>query len=240
MRDIKLKRWNTRKLVVAGISGVAIAVAAGLTTPRYGLVNKLYKENAVEFVERKYVPIVDSLKDANDSLTGELAKKDTALQETITHYNTKLESLSSEYNQRKGELTGEYERRVNAAREELEMARRASLDSFLVQYPGFDRDIDYISSIGYWGSKPKDGSLDFEDFVTLKRSLEFMLEGHNSIVRDVLAGRAVVMNGEVSRQRTRDISVRDGEKYVFATDENGNPRGYGMDFDQYETEMGGK
>ena len=135
-------------------------------------------------------------------------------------------------------MAGEYEKREVAARAELERTREASLD--LVQYPGFDRNRDYVSSIGYWGSSPSNGALDFEDYVTLKRSLEFMLEGHSRIINDVLAGRAIVMSGEVARQKTRDISVRDGEKYIFVTDENGNPKGYGMDFDQYEAEIGGK
>lgn len=241
IEDIKPVRWNRRKIMVVGVAGALTAVVAGFFMPKYGLVNKRDKESAVETAVERYTHTVDSLEAVSDSLEVESAKKDSALRETINNYNRQLGNVSDEHRKEKDRLAKEYETREAAARAKLEMAEGASLESFLVQYPGFDKDRDYISSIGYWGSRPKKDAVDFEDYVVLRRSLEFMLEGRpEELVRNVLEGRAVLMSGEVAKRQTKDISVRDGVKYFFVADENGNPKGYGMDFDQYEAEIGGK
>lgn len=236
MRDIKLKKWNTRKLAVAGVAGVMVLAAAGLTAPKYGLVNRWEKESAVEdaveVVEEKYLNTVDSL-------TGELAEKKAVLEgtistfeETIDRHSEELKTIDGKHREEKKRLAEEYGRRAG-------MAGRDSLDSFFAQHPGFDKNRDYISSIGYWGSRPSNGARDFGDYEVLKRSLEAILGNHKGFVNDVLEGRAILMSGEMAKQKTKDPSVRDGEKYLFVADEKGNPKGYGMDFDQYKKYKGG-
>jgi len=234
------KRWGRWEYGVLGVTIIIAGTGIGTVGYLHGCDKDRAIKNVAKKIENDYERSladwrteVDSLGVEVDSLEGELAKKDSTFKEETERTSTR----------HKGEivaLEGRYGREVDATREELERAKKASLDSFLVKYPGFNKDRDYISSIGYWGSKPNKSALDFEDYITLRRSLEFTLEGRDRIVRNVLAGKAIVMSGEVARQKTRDISVRDGEKYIFVADENGNPKGYGMDFDQYEAEIGGK
>lgn len=234
------KRWGRWEYVTRG--GAAV-VATAIIGGAIGW-HSCNKEGAVkregEKIKSDYAASLDSLGITIDSLEGELSERDSALVDTVTYYKGQLGDFSQKSEEEKRRLAEEHKRREAAAMEELSKAREASLDAFLVKSPEFDKNRDYISSIGHWGSKPRSGALDYDDYVTLRRSLEFILEGHPKIVKDVLAGRAVVMSGEVARQKTRDISVRDGEKYIFVADENGNPKGYGMNFDQYEAETGGK
>ena len=218
-------RWE---YAVYTISGLGVAALIGV--PTYLHIST--KNSAVEEAKAPLVENVQKLNRENKTLENRFKTRidslDSSHKEEVQRIQddaeTRLETTI-------GSLEEEYEGRV-------ERAGREGLNSFFAQHPGFDEDRDYISSLGYWASKPSKDAKDFGDYEVLKRSLESILGKHKRFVEDILEGRAILMSGEIARQRTRDASVRDGEKYLFAADENGNPKGYGMDFNQYEKYKG--
>ena len=239
MKPIKLKKWNTRKVIVT--TGALAALGAGVVFlgPKYGLVNTWAKEDAVKSVEVRYEDEVSSLETAAEILNTELAEKDSALEDTVGSYQKQLANVARASIAERKRLADQYKTQLEKAGE---IAGRDSLDSFFAQHPGFDKNRDYRPSVGYWSSVPINGARDFGDYEVTKRSLGTIFgEKYKEFVDDVLSGRAVLMSGEEARKRTRDPSVRDGERYLFVADQNGNPKGYGMNFEQYRKfKHGGK
>ena len=228
-RTKKRGRWEYTVYIVRGL-GLAALI---------GIPTHLHTSNKSNAVEEAKAPLVENVRT--------LKRENQALE---NRFETRIDSLDSSHKEEVQRIQDDAETRlettIGSLEEEyegkVERAGTDSLNSFFAKHPGFNPNKDYRPSVGYWSSVQSNGARDFGDYEVMKRGIGAIFgERYKEFADDVLSGKAVLISGEEARKRTRDPSVRDGEKYLFVADPNGNPKGYGMNFEQYRRfKHGGK
>lgn len=235
MRDIQLKKWNSRKIVVAGIGAAVLAGIAYTTAPKYGLINIWDKNDAIEKVEEQYTENIDSLESVADSLGKQLSQKDLALIDEAAKYKSELTTISQRHLQDKEKLKKGYQR-------ELQAAQGSSLEKFMSDYPDFNPDRDYHHNNSNLGSVYERDAKDIEGYFALRQRLEQVLNGvtdKNEILGRVLAGQTTLkVMDEKSASKHNAAAVFDPGYWGFEFNEGGNLVGLGRKLNNYP--LGGK